>query len=284
MLEKIWKDGVALSVDVRLWGGDAALDPEDVGLSSVDVPQDLFQMGRKRLVPKLSMSNLVAYRMKTRNVLFRYSFPMPFGDTWFVPWTNVKEVVDWLKETQSQFYKDTDKFLSEYDTLRESFLAEHEQYRKVLEPFYPSQKRLSNKFYFKYSLFELSVPRTGVLSAEDAQRVDQETDNFLKQVTTQLRQQAGDAASKLAATLEKDSATKASLKSAQNMVERFKSLNFVKDTKMENALNLLNAALSVGLDNPELVEAAKGVVVEARVNGNTVNEIVGSYKRALDLS
>lgn len=76
MLEKLWQDGVAISVDVRIWGGDAQLSPEDIGLNRANLPK-IFSMGRKRLVPRTAVEPLVGARMKTRGALMEYGFQMP---------------------------------------------------------------------------------------------------------------------------------------------------------------------------------------------------------------
>jgi hypothetical protein len=134
-LEKLFREGVLIDVDVRKWTGSKILIAEDLGLKPEDVSK-VFTLGHVDLVPKKVISVFKYIEGKARTLIDKNSHPFPFGSARFVTKKCFVKVLAELKELKAQYEAEIDSLILNYDTYREEMQA---SYREAAEKAYINQ-------------------------------------------------------------------------------------------------------------------------------------------------
>ena len=154
---KLWDKGVLIHVRSGVWSMEARLAAEDIGITG-DVP-DFVTLGYKKLFDKSIRNEFSRIVSNARTALQRYGFNFLLVGSHYVPKEAAPELVPVLQKCREEFYNAVDRFIERYEERRETFLTQYESWRDSLEPHYPDESTVREKFYFDvYSYTIMSTP------------------------------------------------------------------------------------------------------------------------------
>src|SRR5271157_368807 len=258
----MFKDGVLMTLHVNKWTGARKLDPADLGLTADQVP-DFMRLGRKLLIPENERYVFIQIESNARNALERESFAFPASRARFVPRSRLLVIDAKLKEFKEAYTEAVLSLLERYSTIREEMLAKYPDYRDRLEPYYPAAHRVENSFKFHWLVFEIGAIG-GIKEGETVEAYErfkanlkEEFDKFLADVILDLRYQVQEACLRVAEKITNGEVVNGkSIKALNNCIERFMTLNFVGDKKIEDQLVALKATLQT-MDGKKLKDSAE---------------------------
>ena len=295
-MNQAFKDGILISLSVGKWGGAKKLDASDLNLTPEQIP-DFMRLGRKLLIPQEERNIFTQIENNARNVLERDSFPFPVGAARFVPRNRILQIDAALIGFREQYEAAIESFIDRYQLIREEMLNRYPDYRDRLEPFYPPTHQIRRLFYFRWTAFEIG--ETNIREGETAEAYQRFKDNlqsqfdgFLNDVVIDMRYQVQEACLHVAERISKgDIINGNSVKSLENMIEKFMNLNFIGDTKIQTQLNDLRSTLqtigpadlkeSAALRNQLGVMAAS--IAKEAADFSDVSEITGTYRRRIEM-
>ena len=154
---KLWDKGVLIHVRSGVWSMEARLDAEDIGITG-DVP-DFVNLGYKKLFDKSIRNEFSRIVSNARTALQRYGFNFLLVGSHYIPKEAAPELVPVLQKCREEFYNAVERFIEKYEERREVFLNQYESWRDSLEPHYPDEATVREKFYFDvYSYTIMSTP------------------------------------------------------------------------------------------------------------------------------
>ena len=154
---KLWDKGVLIHVRSGVWSMEARLDAEDIGITG-DVP-DFVNLGYKKLFDKSIRNEFSRIVSNARTALQRYGFNFLLVGSHYIPKEAAPELVPVLQKCREEFYNAVERFIEKYDERREVFLNQYYSWRDSLEPHYPDEATVREKFYFDvYSYTIMSTP------------------------------------------------------------------------------------------------------------------------------
>lgn len=181
-IQKIFQDGTLVDVNVRMWGGQKQLQPQDLGLRQEDLPES-FQLGKKRLVPLDIIAQLKHQDYRARRVLMQHSLPFPFGSARFVPKTRFMDFAKEFDKVKTGFHKMVKDLLENYETYRLQMRKEYTQaankahqrlssikgydvpkdkfiriFLQRIDQHYPSVNEIARKFSMEFVVFQMALP------------------------------------------------------------------------------------------------------------------------------
>ena len=154
---KLWDKGVLIHVRSGVWSMEARLDAEDIGITG-DVP-DFVNLGYKKLFDKSIRNEFSRIVSNARTALQRYGFNFLLVGSHYIPKEATPELVPVLQKCREEFYNAVERFIEKYEERRETFLNQYDSWRDSLEPHYPDEATVREKFYFDvYSYTIMSTP------------------------------------------------------------------------------------------------------------------------------
>lgn len=267
LLRVLTREGVLINVSVRYWRGCKKLRPEDLGLSANKVSDRLISLGHKRLLPKEATGALALIESRAHALVEGNTFPFLSGLAHFLPNTKLDAVTVRMKGLEAEFWKAKEKFIERYSDLRDGAVEEWRQMARKLsgdperliatiEASFPPAGRLERFFGFDTHLFQIAVPeRLGLdLVAEEdqqqliearrqaaneaAQRIRQETEQFVADCVATLREQTAVLCDEMLESI-RTSETGVHQKTLNRLlkfIDQFKQMNFAGDADMAKQL------------------------------------------------
>lgn len=292
-----FKDGLLLSLNVGKWGGGKKLTPDDLGLTTDQVPE-FMKLGRKLLIPEDERNAFTQIENNARNALERESFAFPVGGARFVPRSKILEVDVKLKTYEEAYMAAVESFMDRYQEIREKMLETYPEHRDKLEPFYPASHQIRRLFHFGWSVFEIGeaggIQEGETVEAYERFKANLQTqfDKFLEDAVVDLRFQVQETCLRTAERIAKGEVVNGnSIKALHSMIDRFTTLNFVGDAKIEDQLNKLRDTLqttdSASLKENDTLKNQLGVmaasIAKDAADISDVSEITGTYKRRIEM-
>ncbi|MCZ7405401.1 MAG: DUF3150 domain-containing protein [Candidatus Methanoperedens sp.] len=292
-----FKDGLLLSLNVGKWGGGKKLTPDDLGLTTDQVPE-FMKLGRKLLIPEDERNAFTQIENNARNALERESFAFPLGGARFVPRSKILEVDVKLKTYEEAYMAAVESFMDRYQEIREKMLETYPEHRDKLEPFYPASHQIRRLFHFGWSVFEIGeaggIQEGETVEAYERFKANLQTqfDKFLEDAVVDLRFQVQETCLRTAERIAKGEVVNGnSIKALHSMIDRFTTLNFVGDAKIEDQLNKLRDTLqttdSASLKENDTLKNQLGVmaasIAKDAADISDVSEITGTYKRRIEM-
>ena len=183
VIDQIFQKGVLIDLDISWWAGQQKLRPEDLGIPSEDINEDLFSLGRKRFIPKSWIGKFRKWEQKGRTFVANYSFQFKKqAGTYFVPLTAIETVVEKLEEFKGEFNSAVNELEENYEGIKERMIASYELeaeniYKRLkiftrkfptfedfkntfmakVRSFYPA--RPSDFFKYEWTFYEMVMPR-----------------------------------------------------------------------------------------------------------------------------
>ena len=295
-MNQSFKDGVLMTLHINKWTGAKKLDPADLGLTADQIP-DFMKLGRKLLIPEEERNVFVQIENNARNALERESFAFPAGGARFVPRVRLLDVDAKLKEYKAAFNDAVQSLLTRYHDIQEKMFAMYPEHRGKLEMFYPAAHRVERAFSFDWLVFEIGP--VGMREGETVEAYERfkaelqiQFDQFLGDVVLDLRFKVQETCLRVADRVSKGEIINGnSIKSLNTCIDRFKSLNFIGDTKIEVQLDALRATLQT-VDAGKLKEneslqkelgAQAAAIAKEAADITDISDITGQYKRHLEM-
>jgi len=306
--DKVFSSGALIQVHVSKWSMSSKLDSADLKVEK-DIPQGLFQLGRKLLISSEEKSKFDRLDAKARNLLNSYAFPFPIAQAHFVPKNKVLEVMHELNKIKEEYTTLTDVFLVNYGQLKNDMLAKHPEYADVLEPYYPAVDKLRSKFGFSFTQFKIEFPKEvsgssleevvtqyeakeeavaqyKAMMAEQYQQALGTMNNFVQESVQTLRREAAKACSYVYEKIKrKELVNRSNLNTITEMITNFEALNFFNDTAVSTQLNRLKQTVESDVDFrfdedaiAGLSSALEAVVVQA-TSREDITSLTDNYLR-----
>ena len=154
---KLWDKGALIHVRSGVWSMEARLNAEDIGLTG-EVP-GFVSLGYKKLFDKSIRNEFSRIVSNARTALQRYGFNFLLVGSHYIPKESAPELIPVLQKCREEFYEAVESFIDRYEERRETFLTQYESWRDSLEPHYPDEAMVREKFYFDvYSYTIMSTP------------------------------------------------------------------------------------------------------------------------------
>jgi hypothetical protein len=274
LLGVLTREGVLINVSVRFWRGTKKLKPEDIGLDASDLSDRLISLGHKRLLPKEALSGLSLVESRAHALVEANTFRFLNGLAHFLPNARLAEVTDRLKELETAFWKERDRFLDDYARLRESAsrewrtLAEKlapdpDRLVAVIEASFPGPGLINRFFGFDTQLFQISAPeRLGMdlVALGDQETLINARRDAAEAAGRKIREDAQDFVADCIATLREQTAAlceemlesirtcdtgvhQKTLNRLVKFIDQFKAMNFANDVEMEQQLQRVREEL-----------------------------------------
>mgnify|MGYP003589793092 CR=1 FL=1 len=268
LLDVLTREGVLISVSIRLWRAQKKLNAEDIGLDSDDVNKRLISLGHKKLLPREAMAKLALVESRAHALVESNTFPFLNGLGHFLPNKRLAEVTGKLEEIQEQFHSLTAEFLRQYRPMREQALKEwRETARRLavdparlvatIEDAFPDPDAIRRYFSFDIHLFEIKVPErlgTSLVSLADQQniidarakaaseaseKINTGVNAFVADCVSTLRHETATLCEEMLASMKtgKTGVHQKTLNRLLNFMDHFKQLNFAGDTELNRMLD-----------------------------------------------
>lgn len=312
--DRLFQDGYLVSVHVSKWGMGTQLNKDDL---NIDAVPKLFKLGRKMLIDPKHLNAFSSIEGKARRYLYSNSYDFPVAEAHFVPKRKMPEVIEKLNRFRLEYQELVDEFIVNYDEYKQAVLDEYPDLVDMLTPLYPAKATLPEKFGFRYSIFELSIPRKfdevdikAVYTREEAlseakaeakEEVDRELAVQYRQSMEQLTKFTEEAAKALRSQIvtlcqniigkieRKEILTRLTFNNVREEINNFRSLNFLDDQAVEAEIDKLEKLVDGGLDFKNDAEALQALNSSLNSVLNTANNLAdiptvrGKYFRAISL-
>lgn len=302
----VFIDGVLVDLKISYWRGKAPLKPEDLGIDASSIP-DIFSLGRKLIIPKESLAKFDGINARAAYLVSQFTFPFPTGHSRFVPYAVLPQVMEELTDLSKRFQEEVGKFVENYDEYRVLMVKKYPEHEAAILKAYIPRDRLHEKFGFSYALYEVTLPKGLKYRLTDARAVKEESeirqkklqeaeeeyrrqfqaqmDGFLSGLVGKLRESVAEAAVKVSERISKgEMITKGSLDSLRRTIERFKALNFVGDSEVEEALAKLEAAIPAEKVDSGTVQREFASAITTVMNTlveSDISTVTSEYKRKI---
>lgn len=151
-------------VRARKWGGEAkALDSDYLPEGELP-PSNLLKRGQKAVFPASALTPFDTLRKKAERVLL--SKGTRFAGGFLVANEGLEDALDLLAQIEGEYSEAKTKFLAEFDTNLENWLAENAEHQRVIRQIL-DKDYIGAKFSFGYDLLEIS-PKPGHEFDEEA--------------------------------------------------------------------------------------------------------------------
>jgi hypothetical protein len=283
VVTKVMQAGCICDLKISYYPGQVKLSPGDLGLKEEDLPEELYSLGKKRLIPRERVNRFKRIESRARRILADTSWEFPATSCGrFVVATYIDETNERLYEKKKDFIAEMRLFFEEYPELRQKRLVEWRDHLvelagtmkmtakkrnefvgnglQHLESLYPTCDGLARKFQFRWDWYSIAFPSGESYTWSD-QRADirkeamqkykayaeRSVANFLESLVSDLREEATRTVEIFSDLLaEKKDSTDIHHKQLQSMrdfIDRFERMNFVGDASVARSLDRLRATL-----------------------------------------
>lgn len=144
-----------------LWGGEAALKPEDLdpAVRAALPPKQLASLGRKSIYPKESLKTLRSVRYRAYMGLRRLGVSIFGGDAYALDPAKAGEAVAMLTQVKSDFDAVKSDFLGGFQTRFDDWIAGVDsKWQPMVRAALPSVDEVARKVSFGWQQFRLASP------------------------------------------------------------------------------------------------------------------------------
>ena len=268
----IFQEGLLVDLDISYWSGRKKLSLPELGVKPKDAKdagrfKDLFNLGTKRLIQKERIDDFVYWGNRARTVLDKMSVRFPIGKARYVPQPMLEDLMKALGEIKAEFDEKVAKFLEDYSDLRDKMLDLYEEHAdaiwekhreelpdadgdKFTERFvtpialaYPGKGKISSMFNMEWHTYSISAPAIPGVGKDQTEKIN----TFLDQVVVSLREEVTKYFEHVAGMIDNDQRfTEKTMKALRSKIQRFRTLNFLGDGKVDEQLKELEKGFLKG--------------------------------------
>jgi len=293
ILDKIFMKGGIFKLSIGYWYARRKLRRQDLGLKKEDVPDEIVQLGQKRLVKKSAFDAIKTIEGKARSIVEGNSHESWVSGLRFMTLESLKKVKEDLAELQKKFFEARDKFVQQYPSLKDQMMKEFPDWAEKLAPLYPTPEKVRDSFYFIMDFFEITLARKEaevLAEAEVAiqQELAQKLNTFITSTVKDTRQLFLEELGAIKKKLDEgDKVHGKTVKKIQEMIEQAKSMDFVNDAEFMAMLDTFKKTWDKDKLNDEALkkqatEELNAILAKAG-DEKSAEEVVDKYYRGIVL-
>ena len=164
---------LALNLNVSLWSARRKMSQEDLGGAELP-PEDLASLGSKRIADPENLKVFGTLKARAFNYLDRHG--VRFMSGWAIPEEKAGEIVQELLNIRTEFQKEKEAFLADYDQNVQAWVEKHHQWGEIIRNSIVGPDYVRARMDFRWQLYkvaplELHADNTAVLEAGLAEEV-----------------------------------------------------------------------------------------------------------------
>lgn len=163
-------DIAVINLDVSIWSGQTALKPADLelGQGAQLPPETVALLGSKRICSREDLRIFKTLKERARRHVAEHG--LPFVGGYAVPVARIPLITSVLDEVMADFEKAKAKFLDNYETAIESWIADNPAYEALIRSGIKPKATVAERITSGYQVFQLSPvagAETSLASASD---------------------------------------------------------------------------------------------------------------------
>ena len=164
---------LALNLNVSLWSARRKMSQEDLGGAELP-PEDLASLGSKRIADPENLKVFGTLKARAFNYLDRHG--VRFMSGWAIPEEKAGEIVQELLSIRTEFQKEKEAFLADYDQNVQAWIEKHHQWGEIIRNSLVGSDYVRARMDFRWQLYKVSpleqhADNTAVLEAGLAEEV-----------------------------------------------------------------------------------------------------------------
>ena len=164
---------LAINLNVSLWSARRKMNQEDLGGAELP-PEDLASLGSKRIADPENLKIFGTLKARAFNYLDRHG--VRFMSGWAIPEEKAGEIVQELLSIRSDFQKEKEVFLADYDQNVQAWIEKHHQWGEIIRNSTVGPDYVRNRMDFRWQLYKVAPleqhnANTAVLEAGLAEEV-----------------------------------------------------------------------------------------------------------------
>ena len=164
---------LALSLNVSLWSARRKMSQEDLGGAELP-PEDLASLGSKRIADPKNLKVFGTLKARAFNYLDRHG--VRFMSGWAIPEEKAGEIVQELLNIRTEFEKEKEAFLADYDQNVQAWIEKHHQWGEIIRNSLVGPDYVRARMDFRWQLYKVApleqhADNTAVLEAGLAEEV-----------------------------------------------------------------------------------------------------------------
>ena len=164
---------VALNLNVSLWSARRKMSQEDLGGAELP-PEDLASLGSKRIADPENLKVFGTLKARAFNYLDRNG--VRFMSGWAIPEEKAGEIVQELLNIRTEFQKEKEAFLADYDQNVQAWIEKHHQWGEIIRNSLVGPEYVRARMDFRWQLYKVApleqhTDNTAVLEAGLAEEV-----------------------------------------------------------------------------------------------------------------
>ena len=164
---------LALNLNVSLWSARRKMSQEDLGGAELP-PEDLASLGSKRIADPENLKVFGTLKARAFNYLDRHG--VRFMSGWAIPEEKAGEIVQELLNIRTEFQKEKEAFLADYDQNVQAWIEKHHQWGEIIRNSLVGPDYVRARMDFRWQLYKVAPleqhpDNTAVLEAGLAEEV-----------------------------------------------------------------------------------------------------------------
>ena len=164
---------LALNLNVSLWSARRKMSQEDLGGAELP-PEDLASLGSKRIADPENLKIFGTLKARAFNYLDRQG--VRFMSGWAIPEEKAGEIVQELLNIRTEFQKEKEAFLTDYDQNVQAWIEKHHQWGEIIRKSLVGPDYVRARMDFRWQLYKVAplekhTDNTAVLEAGLAEEV-----------------------------------------------------------------------------------------------------------------
>ena len=164
---------LALNLNVSLWSARRKMSQEDLGGAELP-PEDLASLGSKRIADPENLKVFGTLKARAFNYLDRNG--VRFMSGWAIPEEKAGEIVQELLNIRTEFQKEKEAFLADYDQNVQAWIEKHHQWGEIIRNSLVGPEYVRARMDFRWQLYKVApleqhTDNTAVLEAGLAEEV-----------------------------------------------------------------------------------------------------------------
>lgn len=164
---------LALNLNVSLWSARRKMSQEDLGGAELP-PEDLASLGSKRIADPENLKVFGTLKARAFNYLDRHG--VRFMSGWAIPEEKAGEIVQELLNIRTEFQKEKEAFLDDYDQNVQAWVEKHHQWGEIIRNSIVGPDYVRARMDFRWQLYKVAplerhTDNTAVLEAGLAEEV-----------------------------------------------------------------------------------------------------------------
>ena len=144
---------LALNLNVSLWSARRKMSQEDLGGAELP-PEDLASLGSKRIADPENLKVFGTLKARAFNYLDRHG--VRFMSGWAIPEEKAGEIVQELLNIRTEFQKEKEAFLADYDQNVQAWIEKHHQWGEIIRNSLVGPDYVRARMDFRWQMYKVA--------------------------------------------------------------------------------------------------------------------------------